>query len=171
MPLVFVYGTLMRAGANHAVLERLGSAFVGAAFTRDPRTLVDLGPYPALLPESDAPSAPVHGEVWELDDSALRELDAFEGCPELYVRERIAVRMDAGDEREAFVYVFARRPPARAQILTTGRYSAAGTRLPHGASPAQIEAKNEAREVTLDKGAPNEDVAPPRRSKERGGPR
>jgi gamma-glutamylcyclotransferase (GGCT)/AIG2-like uncharacterized protein YtfP len=148
MPLVFVYGTLMRAGANHAVLDRLDARFVATATTREPRLLVDLGPYPALLPASrDAQpaTARVSGEVWELDDSALRELDAFEGYPDLYTRERVALLTDAasddeaGRELEAFVYVLARRPPAHARVISSGRYDAMGTVLPEGATPEQIE--------------------------------
>lgn len=142
MPLVFVYGTLMRAGANHPVLLRLGCSFVGGARTREPRTLVDLGPYPALLPADRAASRPttcIEGELWEIDDEALRELDAFEGSPELYTRERIALVTAEGEALEAFVYALARRPPAHARVITTGRYAAPGTALPSGAAPEQFE--------------------------------
>ncbi len=142
MPLVFVYGTLMRAGANHSVLTRLGCTFVSTARTREPRTLVDLGPYPALLPvarSSAPPTTCIEGEVWEIDDSALRELDAFEGCPELYVRERIALASAHAEELEAFVYTLARRPPAHARAIASGRYVTPGTALPDGAMPEQLE--------------------------------
>ncbi|MCW5831892.1 MAG: gamma-glutamylcyclotransferase [Labilithrix sp.] len=164
MPLVFVYGTLMRAGANHSVLARLGGTFAGYATTREPWTLVDLGPYPALVRARDgAPAATtrVTGEVWTIDDRALRELDAFEGCPELYTRERIAVLVEStsDDERtgddarrggaparrdltprdvRAFVYLLAGRPPASARVIASGRYTAAGTPLPDGAAPAAL---------------------------------
>lgn len=149
MPLVFVYGTLMRAGANHNVLQRLGCTFLGEATTLEPRTLVDLGPYPALLPLRDGappPTTRIEGEVWEIDDRSLRELDAFEGYPELYTRERVALRVAGPEAREvdAFVYVLARRPPARARVIATGRYAAAGMPLPDGAASDQFEA-NEAR--------------------------
>ncbi|MBC7051966.1 gamma-glutamylcyclotransferase, partial [Salmonella enterica subsp. enterica serovar Enteritidis] len=45
--LVFVYGTLMREQANHRVLVEIGARRVGEAVSMEPRTLVDLGPYPA----------------------------------------------------------------------------------------------------------------------------
>ena len=92
-----------------------------------------------------SPATRIEGEVWEIDDSALRELDAFEGYPELYTRERIALRVAEPEARDvdAFVYVLARRPPARARVIATGRYAAAGTALPEGAAPDQFEA-NEA---------------------------
>ncbi len=135
MPRVFVYGTLMRSGANHHVLERLGGRFVTNARTRAPRVLVDLGPYPALLPESArSASASVFGEVWEIDDSGLDALDEFEGCPDLYTRDRIALVTDDGHHLEAFTYVFAGTPPYGAEVVETGRYTREGTVLPAGAA-------------------------------------
>lgn len=122
---VFVYGTFLRGKANHAVLTRLGARFVSSAQTSSPRTLVDLGPYPAMLPE-DATSdrAPVHGELYEIDDDAIVALDDFEGCPDLYRRERIV--LDAG---EAETYVFARRLPKTARVIVSGRYEPSGVVL------------------------------------------
>jgi gamma-glutamylaminecyclotransferase len=132
---VFVYGTFLRGGANHALLLGLGARFVRAALTEDRRTLVDLGPYPALLPRSDRDATRVHGELYELPDTALAELDAFEGTPDLYTRETIALEGGA----IAFTYVFARRLPGRARILADGRYEGAGAHLADGARPAQVE--------------------------------
>ncbi len=166
MPLVFVYGTLMRAGANHRVLARLGGRFVDEARTAEPRTLVDLGPYPALLPTTAPATTCVIGEVWEVDDSALRELDAFEGVPDLYTRERLAIVTDS-ETREAFTYVFARRLPKGARPIESGRYAAPGTALPTGASPAQIEGTADG----LDNRPPTEDGSPPRKRRRERGPR
>lgn len=152
---VFVYGTLMRGRANHRVLVQLGARFVGEATAAERRTLVDLGPYPALLPrdaERDgATGARVRGEVYEVDDACVADLDTFEGCPELYRRERIAVVMEgAGDERageaaggagagaaeergaEVVVdtYVLARKwREAQARVIADGRYVGNGREL------------------------------------------
>lgn len=133
---VFVYGTFLRGGANHAFLTRLGARFVRSATTADPRTLVDLGPYPAMLPRDAArDTARVHGEVYDMPDASLAELDAFEGTPDLYARETIA--LDGGDA--AFTYVFARRVPKRARVIADGRYAARGTLLEEGAKASQVE--------------------------------
>ena len=136
---VFVYGTLMRGGANHTVLVRLGARYVAAARTARGRTLVDLGPYPALLPLDDARDsvAPnVHGEVFAVEESLLPELDAFEGVPELYARESIDLVTDDG-EANAFTYVFAKKTPKSAQPVTTGRYVKVGAILEKGANEDQ----------------------------------
>lgn len=138
---VFVYGTLMRTGANHRVLVALGARWISEARTADRRTIVDLGPYPALLPADEARDArapQVHGEIFVLEESELAELDAFEGCPTLYTRESIAVSTLEGTTR-AFTYVLARKPPKTARPLTTGRYEKLGLILERGAHASQLE--------------------------------
>jgi gamma-glutamylcyclotransferase (GGCT)/AIG2-like uncharacterized protein YtfP len=136
--LVFVYGTLMRGAANHGVLVRLGARCEGEARTREPRTLVDLGPYPALLPADERDRTPVEGELYRVDEAAIGELDAFEGCPTLYRREAIAV-VAGRAEREAETYVLARRAPAHARVLATGRYDRAGRALDEGARDVDLD--------------------------------
>ena len=141
---VFVYGTLMRGGANHPVLVRLGARYVGAARTAQGRTLVDLGPYPALLALDDSRDtvAPnVHGEVFALEESMLAELDAFEGVPTLYIREPIDLVTDEG-ATNAFTYVFAKKTPKSAQPVSTGRYVKVGAILEQGAKEDQLDEEN-----------------------------
>jgi gamma-glutamylaminecyclotransferase len=146
VPYVFVYGTLMRAGANHGVLRRLGATFVGTGVTRQPRLLVDLGPYPAILPTTGAETTRVAGEVWDVAEAALPDLDAFEGCPELFTRERIAVLLESaststdGRPLDAFTYVLAGPPPPHVPPISTGRYCKPGASLPEGAAPDPIAA-------------------------------
>ncbi len=144
MPLVFVYGTFMRGRANNGVLTGLGATFVASARTFEPRTLVDFGPYPALV-DADAPDAPVatgpvFGELWEVPQGSLAPLDAFEGCPEIYKRVSIAIEKDGGARQDVFVYVFARCLPRRARVITSGRYEATGDVLPEGATLADLGA-------------------------------
>jgi gamma-glutamylcyclotransferase (GGCT)/AIG2-like uncharacterized protein YtfP len=156
--LVFVYGTLMRAQPNHRVLAELGALGLGDATTALGRTLVDLGPYPALLPfeaARDAAASRVLGELYALDDgdgAALAALDAFEGCPTLYRRERIGLE-HAGAALEAWTYVLAKKAPRQARVLEGGRYPGGGIVLPGGAKGADI----------LDKSAKISDVPPPRK--------
>jgi gamma-glutamylcyclotransferase (GGCT)/AIG2-like uncharacterized protein YtfP len=133
--LVFVYGTLMRGAASHDVLVRAGARFVGVARTAALRTLVDLGPYPALLPaDATRDRTAVQGEIYEVGPEALGELDAFEGCPKLYRRERVevvGVGVEVGDgdggPLVADTYVLAGRVPASAHVLEDGHYDQTAT--------------------------------------------
>lgn len=101
---VFVYGTLMRGERN---AMRMGRArLLRMARTRSEFALLDLGPYPALVPGTGT----VFGEVYAVDRSTLEALDVFEAVPELYRREQMLLM----DGRGAEVYVFASAPQAPA---------------------------------------------------------
>lgn len=86
--LVFVYGTLRRGAAN-----AMSGRFPGAKFIADARvsgSLYDLGAHPGLL-LNDSDSL-VSGEVYEVDDEILNELDAFEASSN-YRRKRFEVSL------------------------------------------------------------------------------
>ena len=138
---VFVYGTLMQGQSNHRVLVELDAIRIGEARTAGPRTLVDLGPYPALLSADavrDAGRSAVVGEIFQVDGSALEVLDVFEGCPELYARERIALE-HAGTAIEAWTYDLATPPPRHAVVQESGSYAGGGVVLERGARERQEE--------------------------------
>lgn len=109
MPTVlFVYGTLKRGHAAHDLLAE--QQFLGPAATAPRYRLVDLGPYPGLV-HDDAAGLAVTGELWEVTEKKLKELDMFEGCPMLYRREVVDV---AGVEGRVEAYFYARPVPPRA---------------------------------------------------------
>lgn len=109
MPTVlFVYGTLKRGHSAHHLLA--GQCFLGPAVTAPRYLLVDLGPYPGLI-HDDTTGVAVSGELWELTDEKLKELDFFEGCPRLYRREAVEVVGCAGPVE---AYFYARPVPPRA---------------------------------------------------------
>ena len=60
-------------------------------------TLLDLGPYPALVPSG---AQAIAGELWDVDGETLRALDDFEGHPDLYVRA--GVSLACGSVAEAY---------------------------------------------------------------------
>ena len=146
---IFVYGTLQRGRANHHVLVDLGARFIRSASSKTPRTLVDLGPYPAVLREDstrDANASCVHGELHEIDEAALTALDIFEGCPTLFAREPITLVTDGGDI-EAFVYVLALTSlPPHARVVPMGIYAATGRALPNGAAAVRLD-ENDKKEI------------------------
>ena len=106
---LFVYGSLKRAGRHHEQL--VGARFLGLAETAPGYRLEQLGEYLALAPTAPhetAPTAPhapgersepngtdhtVTGELFEVDESHLPALDAFEGDAYCRVQVQVQVRV------------------------------------------------------------------------------
>jgi len=86
MLLVFVYGTLLRGEPNHELLSR--SRFLCEARTDPCYTLVDMGAFPAMIPQG---STSVVGEVFEVTVEVLEALDELEGHPDWYTRTTITL--------------------------------------------------------------------------------
>ena len=87
MTLVFVYGTLKRHGSNHRFLA--GQEFIDDAQTTHGYILYALGDYPGMVRSKNAGDF-VTGEIWNVDDNCLAQLDALEGIDEgLYARESV----------------------------------------------------------------------------------
>jgi gamma-glutamylcyclotransferase (GGCT)/AIG2-like uncharacterized protein YtfP len=84
--LVFVYGTLRRGSARAMSLRFPNSKFIADATVRG--SLYDLGAYPGLFPNESNSS--VVGEVYEVDDEILKELDDFEAASN-YWRKQVEV--------------------------------------------------------------------------------
>lgn len=102
MTRVFVYGTLMRGGSNHAFLS--GQRFVAAARAPAGYTLFALEGYPGMV-RTAADRAGVRGELWTVDDACLRELDALEGVAEgLYERATIRLAEPPGVTADTYLY-------------------------------------------------------------------
>lgn len=113
---LFVYGTLKR---GYSMGNKLASAekFVGPGYLPG-FFIYDLGGFPAVLPHRSQATldacTPVVGEVFEIvNERALPWLDAYEGTPHLYRREKVKVDVDIGTEGigpyqtiEAWTYVF-----------------------------------------------------------------
>lgn len=97
--LVFVYGTLRRGSAGAMSIRFPGSKFIAEAQVSG--SLYDLGAYPGLL--LDESNSLALGEVYEVDDELLDELDAFEASSH-YWRKQVEISL--GARREAcWVYV------------------------------------------------------------------
>ncbi len=80
------------------------------------------------------------GELFEVAEAALEVLDVFEGCPDLYVRERIAL-----EGSEAWTYVLARPIPRHAVVLEDGRYPGGGVALAKDATEREEEVLDKVR--------------------------
>lgn len=100
---VFVYGAL-RSGASHAWRMERARLF-GQATVRG--TLVKVDWYPGLVLEGETE---VKGEVYEVDEETLRELDEFEGIGvedernDEYKRVQALVRLQDGGTITCSIY-------------------------------------------------------------------
>lgn len=92
--LVFVYGTLRRGGAGAMSVRFPGAKFIADAEVSG--SLYDLGAYPGLLLKESGST--VIGEVYEVDEELLDELDEFEASSR-YLRRQVEISL--GTQRRA----------------------------------------------------------------------
>lgn len=110
---LFVYGSLKRGFRHHGMLG-------GAPFERSARTakgfrLVCQGEYPALV---SGGTGSVQGELYSVTAALLVELDRFEGCPELYRREKVPLE----DGSSALSYVIVPERARELPVIADGRW-------------------------------------------------
>lgn len=94
--LVFVYGTLRRGGSNHHRME--GGNWLGPATVAGRLYRVDW--YPALV--LDAAAGPVAGDLFEIPEGQLPQLDDYEGSE--YRRVKAQVLTAEGESVEAWAW-------------------------------------------------------------------
>ena len=89
---VFVYGTLKRSHQRNHVL--VNQTFIGEATTTADYRMYDLGDYPGLKEVEPGSGVGVQGEIYQVDQACLRQLDQIEGVDQgLYQRRE--VRLDS----------------------------------------------------------------------------
>jgi len=126
--LLFVYGTLKRGYANHALLS--SGHFIGKAKTHEkygfylgPDTYDTKAPHiPYLftnLKPGDCP-VQVQGEVWEVGTPTLVQLDRLEGHPEWYRRIKAPIRLFSKEMVSAYTYFLSENPEARLRPIESG---------------------------------------------------
>lgn len=87
MKKVFVYGTLKSGGKVRGLDQFPGASIVGKATTTYPDyDMVDLGSFPAVLLKGEKY---IQGEVWEVNDQTMLELDMIEGYPDFYNKQMV----------------------------------------------------------------------------------
>ena len=87
--LLFVYGTLMSGMSNNDLLSK--SKFIGDVTTQYAK-LVDLGYFPGMV--EGGSHNEVTGELWEVSEETLEQLDVLEGHPSHFVRSQLVVYSD-----------------------------------------------------------------------------
>jgi gamma-glutamylcyclotransferase (GGCT)/AIG2-like uncharacterized protein YtfP len=103
---VFVYGTLRRGGVRAIPTLFPTAQFLGSGTVKG--WLYDFGAYPGFLP--DAHGLDVRGEVYTVDDAAMREMDEIERYVEgdaaecYYFRRRHIIALQDGRAVVAELY-------------------------------------------------------------------
>jgi gamma-glutamylcyclotransferase (GGCT)/AIG2-like uncharacterized protein YtfP len=103
---VFVYGTLKRGYWNNRLLQ--DSKFIGEATSVGSYYLASSG-IPYAVPDNyahDKDCYPIIGEVWEVDEGVLEDLDMLEGHPDWYKRELRDFTLDEYVELKAWIYEY-----------------------------------------------------------------
>jgi gamma-glutamylaminecyclotransferase len=112
MKRIFVYGTLMRGFGNHSYyLDGPLATFVREAETEPGYQLVPLGGFPGMLGPVAEWEGSVKGEVFDVDESLIPDIDSLEGHPHWY--RRTPIRLAEGEEVETYIYL---HPVSRAPI-------------------------------------------------------
>jgi gamma-glutamylcyclotransferase (GGCT)/AIG2-like uncharacterized protein YtfP len=112
--LVFVYGSLRRGGAGAMSIRFPKSRFVAEAKVSG--SLYDLGAYPGLILDESA--SLVVGEVYEVDDEILKQLDDFESSSH-YWRKQVKISLGTHIKK---CWVYAPNPEAfsKQTLITSG---------------------------------------------------
>ena len=101
--IVFVYGTLKTGMRNHSVMKRIKGEFQFPAETVRLYPMFDLGNGFPYLQDTKHTGHIIQGEVFKVPGKSMKELDYFEGVPDLYKKGMIEVEFE-GNVIEANCY-------------------------------------------------------------------
>lgn len=93
---IFVYGTLKRGHCRNNVLQN--QKFLGEVQTKPFYQLLDLGSFPGMI----MGNLSVKGELYDVDENCLQQLDWIEGVPHLYKREKCKV--EGHEDVQTYIY-------------------------------------------------------------------
>lgn len=102
MDYIFVYGTLRKGFGNHRrFLNNPGAEFIGNAVTKEKYAM-----YASGIPfvNKNHKVSNIKGEVYLVDLYVLKNIDALEGHPDWYYREKVDCILDDGKEIKAWIY-------------------------------------------------------------------
>ena len=94
---IFVYGSLRLGMTQHAKLSSV--PFLGHAVTRPDFTLFDSGPWPAAVRGGETA---IVGELYEVTNKKLAEIDRYERHPEFFSRQTIML----ASQVEAWMWIY-----------------------------------------------------------------
>lgn len=118
---VFVYGTLKKDKGNSYYLRN--SKFVGNGIVQG-FTMVNLGSFPGAI---DTKNGIIHGEIYEVDQDTLINLDRLEGyntfrSNNFYTRQAVNVILKDGSTMEAYMYTLPEKYLEKYNIIENGNW-------------------------------------------------
>ncbi len=101
---VFVYGTLKAQKGNHSLMKNIDAELIGYDSMTGALGMISYGGFPAVckLDETSETTHKVYGELYRVPAEGLASLDALEGHPHWYRRERL--RTDINNVK-AWIYL------------------------------------------------------------------
>ncbi|MCI0654301.1 MAG: gamma-glutamylcyclotransferase [Methylococcaceae bacterium] len=96
---VAVYGSLKGGRYNHRYLS--AATLIGRFHTAPEYTMINLGAYPAIIPDG---STAIEVEVYAVDSDTLRALDKLEEHPHCYRRTSVNIA-----SMDVFIYILTNR--------------------------------------------------------------
>ena len=111
---LFVYGSLKRHKSAFGFLEGHNAVFLKEAVTAPRYHLYQISWFPGMVIDDldEGTTGGVHGEVFEVTEECLQDLDRYEGVPHLFRREEVF--LEDGDK--VFAYIFAEPFTGRTRI-------------------------------------------------------
>lgn len=106
---LFTYGTMRREYRNHHYLEK--GIFLGKARSVQKFIIKQIVTaeypegYPMSFPSDDEQAIPLHGEIYEIDESMLMAIDKLEDYPHEYNRILTAFTLENGAQVNALIYI------------------------------------------------------------------
>ncbi len=95
----FIYGSLKKGLHNHSFLKDRGANFIKTVSTLEPTfDLISLSAFPGLIPGNFY----VQGELFDIPQRHVYELDRFEGTPDFYKR----IKLKICPLKEVFGYMY-----------------------------------------------------------------
>lgn len=101
MSILFVYGTLKRNMRSHHILANHKVSFLRESSTQPKYHLYNLGWFPGMVIDEDVDGG-VKGELYEVTDDCIKQLDVYEGIPNLFDRKEIELE----DSSKAISYLY-----------------------------------------------------------------
>ena len=102
MAKIFVYGTLKSGFSDHFLLKKAPAAFYGKIRTKPNYHLYDVGSFPGLILDESVEGG-VEGELYEVPQSAFKDLDKYE-CVSSGLLKRELIELEDGTK--AYAYLF-----------------------------------------------------------------